>query len=229
MSHELILVHGALGSRSQLSPLGQAVGIARVHSIELEGHGDTPLKGPFSIDTFAANIGDFITTKGIERPTIFGYSMGGYAALKLAADSPALVGSVITLATKIAWTPDVAAKEAQRCDPEKIRLKVPAFAAELEERHRGAGGWEQVLANTAAMMKQLGEKPPLDKKVFAGIKQRVRLMLGDRDNLVTYDETDDAARNIERGELVVLPDTPHPFEQVRVELIAAMVRDFLHG
>jgi len=79
------------------------------------------------------------------------------------------------------------------------------------------------------MMKELGENPILDSGYYMRMKSRVRLMLGDRDNLVTYDETDYAARNIERGELVVLPDTPHPFEQVRVELIAAMIRDFLNG
>ncbi|MND05131.1 hypothetical protein D3C83_257350 [compost metagenome] len=63
--------------------------------------------------------------------------------------------------------------------------------------------------------------------MLSGVQQRVRLMVGDRDNVVTVDETAAAARVLGRGELSVLPNTPHPFEQVRLPLVATLLRDFL--
>ncbi|HTE45748.1 MAG TPA: hypothetical protein VK636_10925 [Gemmatimonadaceae bacterium] len=61
--------------------------------------------------------------------------------------------------------------------------------------------------------------------MLSRIQPRVRLMVGDRDNVVTVDETADAARVIARGELCVLPNTAHPFEQVRLPLLATLIRD----
>jgi pimeloyl-ACP methyl ester carboxylesterase len=74
-------------------------------------------------------------------------------------------------------------------------------------------------------MTSLGEGPDLEAGTLASIRQPVRLMVGDRDTVVTIDETRDAARTIPNGQLAVLPATPHPFEQVRVPLLAAHLHD----
>jgi pimeloyl-ACP methyl ester carboxylesterase len=168
-----------------------------------------------------------MTERRIERAAVFGYSMGGYVALLLAAESPELVTSVATLGTKLAWTPDVAARETSRLDAATIRAKVPKFADMLERRHAAAGGWETVLAKTAVLMTELGDRAIVDTDVLSRIHQPVRLMVGDRDNVVTVDETVVAVQTLERGELGVLPKTPHPFEQVRLPLLATLLRDFI--
>ena len=224
----IILIHGALGSASQVAPLGALLGDAYdVQLVELEGHGDTPATAnAYHIDRFAQNVRDFMAERHIERATIFGYSMGGYVALHLAAESPELVTSVATLGTKLAWTPDVAARETSRLDAAVIRAKVPKFADLLERRHAGAGGWEGVLKKTAALMTELGDRPTVDAALLSRIRQRVLLMVGDRDNVVTVDETAAAARQLARGELGVLPNTAHPLEQVRLSLVAMLLRDF---
>ena len=200
----------------------------RVHLAELEGHGDTPIaRASYAIDEFAANIASFMREKGIERACVFGYSLGGYVALKLASASPELVDSVVTLGTKIAWTPEISAGEMRKCDPAKMRAKVPAFADRLEQLHRGTtGGWEGVLARTAALMKELGDRPVVDSTLLASIQQPVRMMVGDRDEFVTIDETAAAVKTLQRGELAVLPGTPHIFEQIRISLVASSIADF---
>jgi pimeloyl-ACP methyl ester carboxylesterase len=198
-----------------------------VHVVELEGHGDTPAVGAYRIDRFAQGVRDFMAAGQIERAAVFGYSMGGYVALYLAAESPELVTSVATLGTKLAWTPDVTARETSRLDATTIRAKVPKFADVLERRHAGCGGWEGVLARSAVLMTELGERPVVDAAVMSRIQQRVRLMVGDRDTVVTVDETVAAARAIGSGEASVLPNTPHPFEQVRLPLLASLLRDFI--
>jgi pimeloyl-ACP methyl ester carboxylesterase len=77
-------------------------------------------------------------------------------------------------------------------------------------------------------MKGLGAHPLLDTAALASITARVRLMVGDRDTVVTVDETARAARALPIGELAVLPGTPHPLEQVDVPLLASLLTDFLN-
>ena len=225
----LLLIHGALGARSQLAALAAALEPEHpVHLVELEGHGDTPsTSAPFDIGRFAQNVRGTMRERGLARAALFGYSMGGYVALHLAAESPELVTSVMTLGTKLAWTPEVAAREVSRLHPAIIRAKVPKFAEVLEQRHVGAGGFELVLAKTAALMTSLGDRPLVDATLFGRLAQPVRLMVGDRDSVVSIEETAAATRSIPRGELGVLPNTVHPIEQVRAPLLTAMLRDFL--
>jgi pimeloyl-ACP methyl ester carboxylesterase len=222
---ELILVHGALGCASQLAYLQESLGSTHTtRVVELEGHGSTRAPSDrYSMQRFAANIDASITA----RAAIFGYSMGGYAALLLAAQRPERVASVVTLGTKFAWTSEVAAKETSRLDPATIRVKVPAFADQQEQRHRGAGGWESVMKKTAALIKELGDHPLVDDALLANITQPVRLMVGDRDAMVSVDETASCSRKLVQGQLAVLPGTPHPIEQVRPALLSSMILDFL--
>ena len=225
----ILLVHGALGDGEQLAPLARLLEDAfAVHMIELEGHGSTPMSADaYDLARFRTNVRDAMKARGVEHATIFGYSMGGYVALTLAEESPEIVTRVITLATKLAWTPESAARETGRLDPEIMRHKVPKFAEALERRHAGAGGWERVLSRTAALMTELGARPPLDAFLRASIACPVLLMVGDRDNVVSIDETVAATRDFAHGELAVIPEAHHPFEQVPVPLVAALVRDFM--
>lgn len=226
---ELILIHGALGAADQMEPLRARLETHfRVHIVELDGHGSTPpTAAGFSIDSLAGGIQRYLESRGIARAALFGYSMGGYVALALAARIPGRVHSVTTLGTKLAWNPEVANRETKRLDPVTIRAKVPKFAEQLERRHEGAGGWEAVLRKTAALMQALGASPVVDADLLADLAIPVRLMVGDRDALVTVDETSSAVARLRSGQLAVLPDTPHPIEQVRSALLAALITDFV--
>lgn len=227
--HPLLLIHGALGDRSQLTPLTSLLGDAYdVHAVELEGHGATPMSADsYDLERFRGNVRTAAAARGVERVAIFGYSMGGYVALTLAAEAPKLVSAVVTLGTKLAWSPESAARETGRLDPAGIRAKVPKFAELLERRHAGAGGWELAISRTAAMMTSLGAHPAVDDALLARIACPVRLMVGDRDAVVSIDETIAASRKLARGEAAVVPNTPHPFQQARPSLVAALTRDFL--
>jgi len=227
---DIILIHGALGAIDQLEPLAALLDTQHtVHRIELEGHGSTRSDAPYSTHRFADNVRAFMAEKGIGAGSLFGYSMGGYVALAVAATSPDLVTRVATLGTKLAWSPDVAAKETSRLHAPTIRAKVPRFAEALEHRHAASGGWELMLSRTAAYMTSLGEAATLDAGMLAAIRQPARLMVGDRDAVVTVDETRTAATALAAGQFAVLPNTPHPFEQVRLPLLAAHLSDFFNA
>lgn len=223
----LILLHGALGDASQLAPLAaRLASTRRVTVVELEGHGTTPLRDrPFRIESFASSVLEAMDQLGIATADFFGYSMGGYIALYLAASAPERVTRVATLATKIAWTPEVAAGESRMLDPAIIRAKVPKFAAALEARHTAAG-WERLLACTADLLVELRARPLVTEGLLSSIEQRVRIAVGDRDATVTLDECMAAVRRLRDGELEVYPRTAHPFEKAPVDRIATSLAEF---
>ena len=237
MPDPIVLLHGALGARDTLRPLADALapllpGDAPVHALEFAGHGDTPdpdsdvgAEAPFDPGRLAADVADALDARGIARATVFGYSMGGYVALLLAAERPARVGAVVTLATKLDWTPEGAARETARLEPAAIRATVPRFAEALAARRAGAGGWERVLARTAAMMHALAAAPPVTDATLARVACPARVMVGDRDPTVTLAESAAAARALPRGELAVLPGTGHPLEQADPARVAREIAE----
>ena len=225
----IVLIHGALGAAAQMEPLRDALRAlrpdTRVHILELAGHGPTPGDAVFRIERFAEQLAGAIVAQGGAPADVFGYSMGGYVALEAALRTPELVRRVATLATKLAWSPESAARETSMLDAARIRAKVPRFAEALEARHT-ALGWERVLASTAELMHALGEHPPLTAETLARVAQPARVHVGDRDATVSVEESLAAVRALPAGELAVLPATPHPLEKVRLEALARSLADF---
>jgi pimeloyl-ACP methyl ester carboxylesterase len=109
----LLLLHGAIGSKNQLQGLaGSLAGAFHLYSIDFSGHGGQEIEREFSIEYFADQIRQWLRENAINKINIFGYSMGGYVAMYLAAHHPELVDGIITLATKYEWTEEISAKEA---------------------------------------------------------------------------------------------------------------------
>ena len=220
----LILLHGALGSRTQLTGLAeQLVPHYDLHALDFPGHGGTSATEAFSIPYFARYVQQYCSEKGLDRFTLFGYSMGGYVALYLARQQPHLVVRVITLATKFHWDEATAAREVKMLQPMVIEQKVPQFAKALRERHAPAD-WTEVLHQTAALLQGLGQQNALTLEDYQSITCPTLLMLGDRDKMVTLEETVAFYRQLPKGQLAVLPNTPHPLEAVAVDRLAWMIR-----
>ena len=224
----LLLLHGALGASTQFDALSESLGSHfQVHRLDFEGHGQAPSRGrPSRISHFIENVLELLQRERIDRASFFGYSMGGYVALCLGLDHPERVDRIATLGTKFRWDPASAAREAARLDPATIRAKVPRFADALAARHEGAGGWEAVLARTADFLRELGEHPSLTDETLSRIPHDVRVMVGERDNTVSVDESEDVAKRLASGSLTVLKDMPHPIEQVDVDILSPILQDF---
>src|SRR5687767_15043344 len=186
----LLILHGAIGAKDQLQALADTLKDKyTIHTLNFSGHGGKPFPDEgFSIPLFAAEVVNYLEENKIESVNIFGYSMGGYVALYLAKHQPALVGKIITLATKFHWDETIAAKEVKMLDANTITQKVPAFATELEERHH-PNDWKDVLAKTKEMLLQLGKSNCLQPGDYKTITTSCLLLLGDKDKMVTIDET----------------------------------------
>lgn len=152
--------------------------------------------------------------------------MGGYVAMYLAKYHPERVNKIITLATKFNWNETIAANETKMLNAGKIETKLPDFAAALQKRH-APNEWKTVLEKTAARLIEMGKDNPLKPEDYPAILHPVLLMLGDRDKMVTLDETVEVYKNLPKAQLTILPNTAHPIEMVDQARLAYEIRSFL--
>lgn len=226
--HHLILLHGAIGSSEQLRSLADELSTSFIiHNPDFPGHGGNETKIDFTIQYFAEHVKAYCQMQGIHSVSIFGYSMGGYVALYLARHYPSLVKSIITLATKFVWDKEIAEKECNMLVPETIEKKIPAFAEILQQRHAPAD-WKKVLHKTCTMLKKLGENNELNNEDLSAIAIPVLVMIGDRDKMVSIEETKEAYKQLSNSQLSVLPSTPHQIERTDPVLLAFIIRKFFN-
>ncbi len=226
MNH-LILLHGALGHTQHFAPyLPWLQQHFTVHQFLFEGHGETPIPGTgIRMQQYVDQLQQYVRANDLQQFDVFGYSMGGYVALCYALQHPGKIGSLLTLATKLHWTAEGAAKESKMLNPDVIAEKVPKYAAQLAAQH-GTTQWKALLPAIAGMMTDLGNNPLLGLTAYANIQSRVQLMVGDKDAMVSFEETLEAARTIPEARFAVLPQTKHPLEQVRPQLLMDLMKDF---
>ena len=114
----LILLHGGLGSGESCGPILPT--LTESHQaivVDLQGHGRTAdIDRPIDARLMADDIAALIRHLGLDRPDLFGYSLGGGTALFTARKYPELVGKLIVLsayATHDAVYPDLLAQQGQ--------------------------------------------------------------------------------------------------------------------
>lgn len=225
---KILLLHGALGAKSQFEELEKILSSSFiVHTMNFPGHGGKPLPAePFSIRMFAEDILRRLDDNKIEKINIFGYSMGGYAAMYLARNYPQRTGKIMTVATKFLWDEEIASREVRMLNYDKMKEKVPAYAAELEKRH-APQDLKTILDKTAEMMINLGMDNELKPEDYPLINNEIIVGLGDSDKMVTVQETLDVFNLLPNGRLMVLQNTPHPLERVKTEQLADEIKRFM--
>lgn len=228
MKKHILLLHGALGCAEQLQPLADVLrNEYEVHLLNFSGHGGKPFPERFSIELFADEIIQYRQTIISDEVYVFGYSMGGYVALYVSLIAPTAFKKIITLATKFDWTPQSAQKEVQLLHPETIAMKVPKYAAQLAQ-HFAPHDWKQALPLTADLMLSLGAHPLVTTETVSSINTPVCVGVGDKDTMVSLDETLSIYKALPKGSLYVLPDTPHPVERVNVKMMAALINEYMN-
>lgn len=217
----LIILHGALGAKTQFEQLiAKLTPYFNVHTFDFDGHGlKSNTEGDFSIELFAQNLKAFLQENELHKPLVFGYSMGGYVALKLESLEARTFEKVVTLGTKFDWNPIGAEKEAGMLNAEKMEEKAPAFADYLKSLH-GENEWKTVLQKTAKMMMELGKKPSLRPYDFHHIQIPVRLLRGSEDTMVTTAETKNVQELLANASYEEIQDWAHPINQVSPEELA---------
>lgn len=220
---DLLFLHGALGAQTQFNTLKALLGNqCQIHTLNFEGHGDRPSGNPYSLDLFADNLKDYLNKHHLKKVLVFGYSMGGYVALKLAQHHPEYFERIMTLGTKFDWTPESAEREVKMLNPEKIEEKVPAFAKNLDQLHT-ATDWKTVMRKTADMMIRLGNGEANTDKDFQSIQVPCHLGVGDQDVMVSREETEKVVGLIPGAQFYQMENTKHPIDQLDFEQVAIVL------
>ena len=221
----LILLHGALGAASQFNELEELLkGRFDVHKFDFEGHGSRPLTRTPTMDHFTENLLEYMDEHKLIQPQIFGYSMGGYVALNTSIKHPGVLGEYITLGSKLKWKPEIAAAEIRKINAEKIEEKVPEFAHYLNELHYD---WKENMHNTAILMDSLGQGAALTLEDFAKVNDTVHMRLGDLDNMVSREETEEVANVIINANFALLENTQHPLHTMDPAMLANLISSLL--
>jgi pimeloyl-ACP methyl ester carboxylesterase len=114
----LILLHGGLGAGEVMRPILPA--LAAGHQVilpDLQGHGRTAdIDRPIDARLMADDIAALIDLLGLDRPDLFGYSLGGGVAFWVASKYPDRVGRLVMVATNMrrdAIYPEMLAQQSQ--------------------------------------------------------------------------------------------------------------------
>ncbi len=225
----LLLLHGALSTQNQFDDFALYLKKNhKVNALTFRGHGNNQktLSGHF-FDDYNEDILSYMVQNQLSKINIFGYSMGGYAALYFASKYPNMVESIATLNTKFDWNIAQVSKETALLNADKIAEKVPAYAQHLMHIH-GEQNWKTMLANTKTMMEQLAQQPILTEALLNQINCKVLIGVGDRDNTATIIENLNIFKQLPDAQFMVLPNTGHPFDKVNYELLHLLCNNFFN-
>lgn len=76
------------------------------------------------------------------------------------------------------------------------------------------------------MLVSLGKHPLLSPAVLQKINCPTLVLLGEKDNMVSVEETQNAAVALTNGQYELLPNAMHPIEQISVSILAEKIKTF---
>lgn len=215
---DIILLHGALGGRSHWDHIIPGLsGQFNIHNLNFPLHGSEPWSGTeLNIDVLAQYVEACIQSNKLTSYIIAGYSLGGYVALELARRHLAGLEMVITVATKLNWDQEIADKENEKL----TTANLAPIHHKLMAEH--GSNWEALIPATHSIISSIGTKP-LRPGDFSGIDTPVTLLLGDRDKMVTLEETEAFAAGIKCGNYMLIPGQPHLLEKMDGPAVAGEI------
>lgn len=88
----LVLLHGLFGAAKNLGVVARGLsGQARVISMDLRNHGESPHSAVMNFPAMAADVAETCAAMGVAQARVVGHSMGGKTAMALALTQPELV------------------------------------------------------------------------------------------------------------------------------------------
>jgi 3-oxoadipate enol-lactonase len=237
----VLLLHGNPNPPHHLEPLARALAPSRhVLLLHLPGYGpsESPV-GPPSTTALVDGIVEELQRRQVGRLSVFGFSLGGYLALALAADPRVEVSRVFALAPFVHYTDEerervagLAAAVRAGADlsdtvlsailPADLARDRPDLAAEVRSWSRACSGADLAWHVEAA----LGAEDLVPR--LRGLRLPVTLRVGDRDSVVSLEKVERVVRAMPLSELQIVPGVGHaPLLEDREATIAAVCSAFL--
>lgn len=228
---QVILIHGALGNAKEFESIAPLLKERfDVLSYEIPGHG----KRIDEINKFNLEeiINDFKTFLDKVGPSfIFGFSLGGYLAISTALEDSKNIKGIITLGTKLNWSPEIAKKEVATLSVEFLQEKAPPFYDYLVNIHDKS--LPTLLDATKSFMTELGNRPILSEESVKDLDLPIHLIRGGKDRMVTKEETEIIVSSLKNGRYFEIPSFPHPlgflYPKHVAQLIAVQLQSFAYN
>jgi pimeloyl-ACP methyl ester carboxylesterase len=94
----VVLLHGLFGAARNLGVIARGLsGTARVISLDLRNHGDSPHGAAMDFATMAADVAETMQSLGVARAGLVGHSLGGKTAMTLALTQPQMVERLVVM------------------------------------------------------------------------------------------------------------------------------------
>ena len=214
----LVMVHGVASRAADMALIDrELMKTRRVYALDLLGYGesDKPEDSDYSVPTEAEVVRGFMDAMGVRNADVMGISMGGWVALKMAADHPERVRRLVLVAsgglqfpttlTETTFSPttmdELRASFALQSDN---LSKVPAFVLRDFLRRSPSKAW--IVRRSMASMLTL--RDVLDGKLQR-VTMPVLLVWGTRDRIVPYSVAGMMKKEMPQAELVTLEGCGH--------------------
>lgn len=213
----VVLLHAFPMSGAMWEPQREALRSFRVLAPDLPGFGATPPAGPWTIEGAADAVAALLDEAGIAKAAVVGLSMGGYAALRLAAAHPAKVRALALCDTRA--EPDAPENKLKRkAAAEFVRANgvdafLGPFLKDAVHRQDAAAFLRGVAAKSSpdaviAALSALAERPDAVPGL-ARITVPTAVLVGTHDKITPLPLSEAMRSRIPGAELHLIPDAGH--------------------
>ena len=220
----LVILHGAAGcTRMETLPLIRALSNKyRVLALDFAAHGRSAMfsNTPFTAELFVDNVLALFNHLQIPEARLFGFSLGGYIALRFTTEYPERVKKLAAHAVNRVWDEALVQAMIQRLDLESIRQKGEDLVQYLEEMHgpEWPGLFERMQEYTRLL-------PAYSKKTDPG-KVTIPTLLSavDKDDLFPVSNIVALAQALPGCKLAVIPGQRHAFQSVDLDILLPILK-----
>ncbi len=216
-----------------------------VHALDQRGHGDSEWSREvdYSVDAMVGDAAAFIADRGIDRPIVFGHSMGGRVTLSLALHLPEIARALIIVDVGPELSPegtkaimdfvvhnvefedlDVFVENVQRYDKFRTRAHIER-TVKYNMLRRADGKYVSKVDHRRSPTTQapltLGEMETLDLPVL--------VVRGEESSVFAADAADRFVAALPQGSLVTIPNCGHNVHSGNTLGFLGAVNTFLDG
>lgn len=234
----LVVIHGSFMSIESMGALIPRLAETRqVIAVELQAHGRTAdIDRPLSPDLMADDVAALIQELGIEKADVFGYSLGGAIAMRLAIRHPEVVRKLVIVSTTYkaeGWYPELNAfMESMTPD---------IFAGSpIEDEYKRLNPNPDGLPNLVTKLMQMNsDVQDIPDESIQAITAPSLIIVGDSDNVRPEHALDlfkllgggvaGDLVGLPNSQLAVIPGATHYMIISRVDLLTALTTEFLNA
>ena len=198
----VILLHGNGGSHNDLETTQRDLAQAgyMVYALDSRGQGANACLSEYHYKDMATDVYEFIKTKGLEKPAVFGFSDGGIIALQLEVMYPGTLGAIATGGANI--------------------FVKGALVPEFEQGFLAQPTDEP-------LVKMMQNEPTMTPQDMQTIQAPSLIMSGEHD-LILEDHTRLIGENIPDARVKIIPGEDHGSYICNSPKLAALLLDFFN-